>query len=125
MAIDRLTTIEAYIEAAPPEGQAHLNRVYAILREVAPDAEAIIKWNQPFFVEPRFLFAFSANKAHLGFTPSEGTMDVFRGELGDYDATKRGILKVPYAKPLPEDLIRRMAEHQRDAVSRRESTSFW
>ncbi|MEY4562182.1 MAG: hypothetical protein RLZZ618_1459 [Pseudomonadota bacterium] len=65
------TTIPAYIDAAPPEGQALLRQLYALLKSVAPKAEEAIKWGTPFFVEPRFLFAFSAHKAHLSFTPTE------------------------------------------------------
>ena len=61
MASKRPTTIAEYIEAAPREGQPHLRRLYAILKSVAPKAEEAIKWGTPFFVEPRFLFAFSAH----------------------------------------------------------------
>ena len=124
MATDRPTTIEAYIEAAPAEGRPHLTRVDEILRSVAPDAERVIKWNTPFFVEPRFLFAFSAHKAHLGFTPSPAGLDPFRDELDGYEVTK-GVLKVPYRAPLPETLIRRIAEHRLDTVRRREDDAFW
>ncbi len=65
MASKRPTTIAEYIRAAPRDGQPHLRRLYAILKSVAPEAEEAIKWGTPFFVEPRFLFAFSAHKAHL------------------------------------------------------------
>ena len=44
--------------------------VVVILKSVAPEAEEAIKWGTPFFVEPRFLFAFSAHKAHLNFVVS-------------------------------------------------------
>jgi len=64
MARKRPTTTDEYIQAAPSEGQPHLRRLYAILKSVAPEAEEVIKWGNPFFVEPRFLFAFSAHKAH-------------------------------------------------------------
>lgn len=124
MARERPTTIEEYIRAAPPEGQPHLTRLYDLLRSIAPDAETVIKWNMPFFVEPRFLFAFSAHKAHLGFTPSPPGLDPFRDDLGPYQATK-GTLKVPYAKPLPEDLIRTIAEHRLQVVSQRDDEAFW
>ena len=70
MASKRPTTIAEYIRAAPREGQPHLRRLHAILKSVAPEAEEAIEWGTPFFVEPRFLFAFSAHKAHLDFTPT-------------------------------------------------------
>jgi uncharacterized protein YdhG (YjbR/CyaY superfamily) len=40
----RPTTIAGYIQAAPPEGQPHLRRLYAILKAAAPDAKEAIKW---------------------------------------------------------------------------------
>lgn len=121
---DRPTTIEAYIQAAPQKGQAHLRQLYQLLKSVAPEAQETIKWGTPFFVEPRFLFAFSAHKAHLGFAPTVGTMEAFREELGQ-QATTKNTLKVAYNEPLPEDLLRRMAEHCVREVSEREDDSFW
>ena len=100
MANKRPATIAEYIEAAPREGQAHLRRLYAILKSVAPEAEEAIKWGTPFFVEPRFLFAFSAHKAHLSFAPTQAALDAFREELEGHKTT-RGTLQIPYKKPLP------------------------
>ncbi len=125
MANKRPTTIAEYIQTAPSEGQPHLRQLYAILQSVATEAEETIKWGTPFFVEPRFLFAFSAHKAHLGFTPSEEGLEPFRQELADYEITSKCILKIPYKMPLPEGLIRKIAELRLQAVSEREDDSFW
>ncbi|MDQ0568828.1 uncharacterized protein YdhG (YjbR/CyaY superfamily) [Variovorax paradoxus] len=124
MAINRPATIDEYIRAAPPEGQPHLRRVHAILKSVAPDAEEAIKWGTPFFVEPRFLFAFSAHKAHLSFAPTEAGLQVFRQELAKHKTTKN-YLQVPYDVPLPEDLIRKIAEHRVRVVRDRKDDAFW
>lgn len=124
MARTRPATIEEYIQAAPPAGQPHLRRLYAILRSVAPEAEATIKWNQPFFVEPRFLFSFTACKAHLNFAPTPAALEAFRAELGAYGTTKN-YLQVRYDERLPEDLIRRIAELRLRTVREREDDGFW
>lgn len=124
MASKRPTMIAEYIQAAPREGQPHLRRIYAILKSVAPEAEETIKWNTPFFVEPRFLFAFSAHKAHLNFAPSEAALEVFSKELEQHQTTKN-FLQVPYSEPLPEELIRKIAEYRLQVVSEREDDSFW
>ena len=100
MAAKRPTTIAEYIQAAPREGQPHLRRLYAILKSVAPEAEEVIKWGNPFFVEPRFLFAFSAHKAHCSFAPSAAALEAFRKELGTYKTTKN-FLQIPYDQPVP------------------------
>ncbi len=124
MATKRPTTIAEYIQAASRAGQPHLRRLYAILKSVAPEAEEAIKWGTPFFVEPRFLFAFSANKAHLSFAPTAVTMKAFHKELETYPTTK-GTLQIPYSKPLPEELVRKLAEHCLQTVRERGDESFW
>jgi uncharacterized protein YdhG (YjbR/CyaY superfamily) len=124
MAHKRPTTIAGYIEAAPAAGQPHLRRLYALLKSVAPDAEETIKWGNPFFVEPRFLFAFSAHKSHLSFTPMESGLAPFRKELARHDATKV-MLRIPYSEPLPEALIRRIARRRVRDVAKRDDDAFW
>ncbi len=124
MTKSRPTTIEEYIRAAPEVGQPHLRRLYAILKSVAPDAEEAIKWGTPFFVEPRFLFAFSGHKAHLNFAPTAAGLEPFRKELEACQTTKE-FLQVGYKSPLPEDLIRRIAERRFQVVKEREDDSFW
>src|SRR5712672_2396285 len=106
MASKRPTTIAGYIRAAPREGQPHLRRLYAILKRVAPEAEEAIKWGTPIFVEPRFLFAFSAHKAHCIFAVSMQALKAFREDLEKHKTIK-GALQIPYDEPLPEDLIRK------------------
>ncbi len=124
MASKRPTTIAEYIRAAPREGQPQLRRLYTILKSVAPRAEEQIKWGNPFFVEPRFLFAFSAHKAHLNFTPMPAGLDPFRAELKKHRTTK-GVLSIPYDKPLPEALIRKIAARRVRDVSERKDDAFW
>ena len=124
MASQRPSTIAEYIEAAPREGQAHLLRLYAILKSVAPEAEEAIKWGNPFFVEPRFLFAFSAHKAHCNFVLTAAALEAFRNELATHKTTKN-LLQIPYDQPVPEDLIRRIAEYRLLSVRAREDDAFW
>ena len=120
----RPTTIAEYIQAAPREGQPHLRRLYAILKSVVPQAEETIKWGTPFFVEPRFLFAFSAHKAHLSFAPMAAGLDPFRKELDKHRTTKN-FLQIAYNKPLPEDLVRRIAKRRLRDVRKRKDSAFW
>ena len=111
MASRRPATIAEYLRAAPLKGQPHLRRLYALLKSVAPDAKEVIKWGNPFFIEPRFLFAFSAHKAHLNFVPLAAGLEPFRKELTKHKTTK-GILQISYSQPLPEALIRKIAKRK-------------
>ena len=120
----RPTTIPGYIAAAPRAGQAHLRRLYELLKSVAPNAEPTIKWGTPFFVEPRFLFAFSAHKAHLSFAPMAGVIQAFSKELEKHQTTKN-FLKIPYDEPIPEALVRKMAKYCVRNVSKRKDDAFW
>ena len=117
-------TISSYIKDAPSEGQEHLKKLYQILKEIAPDAEETIKWNVPFFIEPRFLFSFSAFKAHLAFVPGPETLAHFQEERPEHQRTAN-FLKIRYRDPLPEDLIRKMAVYQLRRVRARTDDSFW
>ena len=124
MAKKRPTTIAEYIRSAPPQSQPHLRRLYAILKSVAPKAQETIKWGTPFFVEPRFVFAFSACKAHCNFAPSAAALEAFRKELKQHSTT-RNFLQLPYDNPLPEDLIRKIAKYRLKNLSEREDDGFW
>ena len=124
MAGKRPTTIAEYVRAAPRGAQPHLRRLYAILKSVAPDAEEAIKWSTPFFVEPRFLFAFSAQKAHVNFAPMAVGLDPFRKELAKHQTTKN-FLQIPFDKPLPENLIRKIAQRRLRDVRERADDGFW
>jgi uncharacterized protein YdhG (YjbR/CyaY superfamily) len=124
MARSRATTIAEYIRCAPTVGQPHLRRLHAILSSVAPSAEEAIKWGTPFFIEPRFLFAFSAQKAHLSFAVTAATLNLFRDEIKMHRMTKE-LLQIRYDEPLPEELIRRMAKYRVKCVSERKDDGFW
>lgn len=124
MAAKRPTTIAEYIAAASPAAQPHLRQVYQILKSAAPGAEEAIKWGNPFFIEPRFLFAFSAHKAHLSFAPSAKALKAFKKELEKHQTTDN-FLKIPYGEPVPEKLVRRLAEFQVKALRARKDDNFW
>jgi uncharacterized protein YdhG (YjbR/CyaY superfamily) len=124
MKAKRPTTIAEYIDIAPEAGQPHLRRLYAVLKQAAPSAQEAIKWGNPFFVEPRFLFAFSAHKAHLSFAPGAEALETFRQKLQQHTTTKH-FLKVAYREPLPGELIRQIAEYRVKVVGERQDEGFW
>ena len=76
---------------------------------MAPEATEAIKWGNPVFEANRILFAFSAHKAHINFAPTPAAMQPFRNELAAHK-TGKGTLQIPYDKPMPEALIRKIAK---------------
>ena len=119
-----LASVADYIAAAPAIARPHLRGVHRILQEVAPMAQQVIKWNVPFFVEPRFLFSFAAMTAHLNFAPSAAVLAAQAGALAGFRTTLN-YLQIPYAQPLPEALIRRLAHDQLARVAARSDPAFW
>ena len=122
MTAKRPTTVAEYIAAAPVEAQPHLRRLRAILKSVAPNADEVIKWGAPFYVNPRFVYSFSAFKKHCVFAPTPATLAAFRKELAKHETTKN-YLKIPYDAPLPESLIRRIAKYRLSHMG--DGDGFW
>ncbi len=115
-------TIDEYIEKAPKEAQAKLREMRAILKEVVPNATEAVKWGSPVFEEKRILFAFAAYKTHLNFMPTGTSLEPFKDELKDFK-TGEGTIQLPYDKPLPKELIKKIAAHRAKDV--RENDARW
>jgi uncharacterized protein YdhG (YjbR/CyaY superfamily) len=107
----KATTVDEYIDAAPAAAQQKLRELRAILKAVAPNARETIKWGVPAFQEERILFTYAAFTSHLNFMPTQPAMVPFKEELERY-ATGKDTIQLPYDKPLPKDLIRRIAAHR-------------
>lgn len=104
-------TVDEYIEAAPEQSRAKLRELRALLKEVAPQASEALKWGAPVLALQRILFSYAAYKDHINFMPTGLSLDPFRRELGEFKAN-RETLQLPYDRPLPAALIRRIAEHR-------------
>lgn len=115
MAKIKPASIDEYIENAPEAAIEKLAEIRSILREVAPDAAEMIKWGQPVLVEKRVLFSFSAHKTHLNFMPTGPALEPFRNELSGFK-TGKDTIQFPYNKPLPRELIKKIAVCRRHDV---------
>ncbi|HWL60013.1 MAG TPA: DUF1801 domain-containing protein [Microbacteriaceae bacterium] len=107
------TNVDEYLDAAPAPARPILEQLRAILIAAAPDAVESLKWRQPAYTRQRIVYCFAGYQDHANFMPTPGTLDAFRDEIEAAGCTAtRGVLQIPYAVPLPTDLIRRMAEHR-------------
>ena len=116
------TTVNEYIQAAPKEAQAKLREIRAVLKKVAPHANEKLKWGAPVFEDGRILFSYSAHKSHLNFSPTGPAMKPFKEELAKFK-TGKDTIQLPYDKPLPKGLLRRIAAFRAKQV--RESDARW
>ena len=116
------TTVDEYIAAAPKEARKSLHELRAILRSVAPNATETLKWGSPVFEEKRILFAYTAFRSHLNFMPTGSALMPFKEELSGY-TTGKDTIQLPYGKPLPKALIRKIAAYRAKDV--RENDARW
>lgn len=107
--------IDQYISDAPQEAQTNLRELRAILKQIvkqiAPETKETIKWGRLAFEERRILFTIAPHKTHINFMPTRTALEPFKEELKDYK-TGMDTIQLPYGKPLPVDLIQRIAEYR-------------
>jgi uncharacterized protein YdhG (YjbR/CyaY superfamily) len=111
--MDKVTSIDEYIESFPAEIQAVLIDVRETVRAAAPDATEKIGYGMPAFELQGYLLYFAANKAHIGFYPMPEALENFKDEFdkAGYKSSK-GAVQFPLDKPMPLDLIRRITEYR-------------
>ena len=67
-----------------------------------------MSWSMPTYWKGKNIIHFAASKKHVGIYPGGEATTEFADELADYDVSK-GTIRLPYDKPLPEDLIAEIA----------------
>lgn len=100
-------SIAEYIAGAQPDSQKHLKEMYALAKQLVPDALEGLKWNMPAFSYKRILFTFAGFKHHIGFYPTPSVITAHAKDLKVY-VTKSGSVQFPHDKPLPLSLIKKM-----------------
>jgi uncharacterized protein YdhG (YjbR/CyaY superfamily) len=105
-------TIDEYIAGFPPDVQATLRELRALIEAHAPGATETISYAIPTFdLNGRHLVHFAAFRSHIGFFPTGEGVAAFLAELGPY-VHSRGSIHFPLGEPLPADLIARIVEHR-------------
>lgn len=108
----RATTIDEYIAEFPPETRRVLEQMRALIRAEAPEATETISYAIPTFdLDGQHLCHFAAFRDHVSFFPTGSGVAAFADELKAYKGGK-GTVQLPYGRPLPEDLIRRMVAYR-------------
>jgi uncharacterized protein YdhG (YjbR/CyaY superfamily) len=118
----RPQTIDDYLAGFTGPARELLEQLRALAREAVPGASEAIKWGNPAWVHPSgtilFVISGHAKHANVVFTPS--AREAFDADLTDF-ATGKGSVKLPYGRPVPGDLLRRMIafrvrEHEDEGV---------
>jgi uncharacterized protein YdhG (YjbR/CyaY superfamily) len=102
--------VEAYIAGVPEPVQTTLRGLREIIRSAVPAGSSeVISYGIPAFAFPKPFFGYAAFKNHIAVLPFSGSFfDAFAEELEPYSRTKSS-LHLPFDKPLPAALIRKLA----------------
>lgn len=102
-------TVDEYIASFPPDVQQKLRSVREAIRAVAPGTEERISYGIPTFtLDGRYVVYFSGWKEHVSVYPIPDADPALARELKPHMAGK-GTLKFALSRPLPLELIARVA----------------
>lgn len=116
------TCVEEYIEQLPEIAQSRIKELRSILKSIVPEAKEGLKWGKPVFESETILFAYSAHKSHLSFIPTGPALKPFKKELTEL-VTKKDSVQFSFEHPIPENLIRKIAEYRKKEV--KEKSAKW
>lgn len=114
-------SVEGYIASQPEALKDVLTRVRKAIRKALPEAEETISYKMPAYKlhGDRMLF-FAGWKQHYSLYPAtKRVIEAFKAELAPYEVNK-GTIRFPLSKPVPEELIGRIAKFRAKEVSERE-----
>ncbi len=101
--------IDEYISSFPEDIQEKLQEVRKFIHNCVPEAKEAISWGMPTFKLNGNLIHFAAFKKHMGLYPGESPIVEFKKELENYK-TSKGAIQLPFDKPIPFDLIKKIVE---------------
>lgn len=106
------TSVDEYIKSFPKDIQVKLEELRKIILKVAPAAEQVISYNIPCFkINGKYLIYFAGYKSHIGLYPVRSGTGSLQKELEPYLSGKATV-RFATDKPLPADLITRIAEQK-------------
>ncbi len=108
--------IDTYFAGFPPATQAILEQVRATIRAAAPEAVEVISYGIPTFdLGKVHLVHYAAFKSHIGLYATPTGHEAFAEDLSVYKQGK-GSVQFPLNKPMPLELIGRIARWRVAAV---------
>jgi uncharacterized protein YdhG (YjbR/CyaY superfamily) len=103
-----MNSIPEYISQFPESTQIILNKLYNLVKTLAPEAEESISYAMPAFkLNNKPLIYFAAFEHHIGLYATPKAHTEFAQELSHYKQGK-GSVQFPLDKPIPYDLIERI-----------------
>lgn len=100
-------TVDAYLDALPPEQREPLQRLREVILSAAPGAVEAISYGIPTFkVKGKAVSHLAAAAKHLSFHPGD-ISGAFSEELAGF-STGKGTIRFTPDRPIPDELVRRI-----------------
>lgn len=110
-----MDAVEEYIAQFPDDVQGILRGVRAAILSEVPGAEEKVRYGMPaVMLGGRYALHYAAWKKHVGVYPVSVAPEPLESELAPYRAAKDSV-NFSYAKPVPYDLVARIAAFMRDS----------
>ncbi|RYE76118.1 MAG: DUF1801 domain-containing protein [Hyphomicrobiales bacterium] len=101
-------TIDRYIAGLPPDVAFIMEQIRETMHAVAPDVRESVKYTMPLFQYDGAYLYVGAWKKHIGLYPVHPADPELEAEIAPYRA-KKDTVQFKYTKPVPYDLIARIA----------------
>ena len=101
-------SVDGYIEAKPEQVRVRLNELRAYLRATYPNAQEVLKWGKPAFVDDGILCVYAGFKNHVSLHPTPFVISVLSDSLQNYQLSENTI-QFPIDQTIPEALINQIA----------------
>lgn len=104
--------IDQYISTFPKDVQVVLEKIRKAIKEALPNATEGISYQIPTFsINGKYVIYFAGFQKHVSVYPVHDQASPFQKELSQY-LSGRGTAKFPLNKPIPYDLIKRIAKYK-------------
>lgn len=105
----KFESVDAYIGSFPPDVRPKLESVRQAISHALPGTEETISYDIPTFtLNGRYVVYFAGWKRHISVYPIPSGDEPLERELAPYVSGK-GTLKFPLDKPIPLELVERLA----------------
>jgi uncharacterized protein YdhG (YjbR/CyaY superfamily) len=113
-------SVDEYIATQPEGAQTVLRRVRRAIRRALPGAEEAISYRIPAYrLGGGYVIYFAGWKQHYSLYPATGPLvAAFQDDLAPYEIRK-GTIRFPLARPVPGELIGRIAKFLAKEATRR------
>ena len=102
--------MDEYIAACPPDSQAYLRQIRALIKTLAPEAKERISYQMAAFeLNGRNFIHFAGWKKHVSLYPVPAGSEAFERQIAKY-VDGKGTVKFALDEPLPLKLIERVVK---------------